>query len=61
MRSISFNTIIQVYAPISSYDDSEVNEFYSKLQSLVDQTLKQDILVVEGDWTKKIGEDTQED
>ena len=45
-----FNIIItQVYAPTSSYDDSEVNEFYRKLQSLVDQTPKQDILVVQGD------------
>ena len=33
-------TIIQVYAPTSSYDDSEVDEFYRELQSLVDQTPK---------------------
>ena len=32
-------------------------EFYSKRQSLVDQTLKQDILVVESDWNAKVGED----
>ena len=39
-------TFIHVYAPASSYDDSEVDEFYRELQSLVDQTPKQDILVV---------------
>ena len=33
-------TIIQVYALTSSYDDSEVDEFYRELQSLVDQTPK---------------------
>ena len=54
-------TIIQVYAPTSSYDDSEVDEFYRELHSLVDQTPKQDILVVQGDWNAKVGEDAQED
>ena len=50
LRASPFNsTIIQVYAPTSSYDDSGVNEFYRELQSLVDQTPKQDILVVQGD------------
>ena len=41
--------------------DSEVDEFYRELQSLVDQTPKQDILVVQGDWNAKVGEDAQED
>ena len=54
-------TIIQVYAPTSSYDGSDVDEFCRKLQSLVDQTPKQDILVVQGDWNAKVGEDAQED
>ena len=43
------------------YDDSEVDEFYRDLQFLVDQTSKQDILVVQGDWNAKVGEDAQED
>ena len=34
---------------ISSYDDSEVDDFYRELQSLVDQTPTQYILVVQGD------------
>ena len=60
LRASPFNiTIIQVYA--SSYDDSDVDEFYRELQSLVDQTPKQDILVVQGDWNAKVGEDAQED
>ena len=60
LRSSPFN-IIQVYAPASSYEDSEVDEFYRELQSLVDQTPKQDILVVQCDWNAKVGEDVNED
>ena len=47
--------IIQVYASTSSYDDNEVEEFYRELQSLVDQTPKQDILVIQGNWKAKVG------
>ena len=59
LRANPFNiTIIQVYAPSSSCHDSELDEFYNEVQSLVDQTPKQDILVVQGDWNVK--EDAQE-
>ena len=50
-----------LYAPTSKYDDTEVDEFYRELQSLVDQTPKQEILVVQGDWNAEVGEDAQED
>ena len=47
LRASPFNiTIIWVYASTSSYDRTVVLEFYGQLQSLVDQTPKQDILVV---------------
>ena len=60
LRASPFNiTIIQVYAPTSSYDDSEVDEFYRELQSIADQTPKQEILVVQGDWNAKVGADAQ--
>ena len=62
LRGSPYNiTIIQVYAPISRYDDSEVDEFHRVLQSLVDQITKQDILVVQGNWKAKVGEEAQED
>ena len=62
LRASALNiTIIQVYAPKSSYNNSEGDEFYNELQSLVDQTPKQDILVVQGDWSVKAREDAQED
>ena len=39
LRASLFNiTIIQVFAPTSSYDDSDVDEFYGELQSLVSNT-----------------------
>ena len=50
LRAAPFNiTIIQVYAPTSGHDDSEVDHFYQKLQETIDQTPKTDILVVQGD------------
>ena len=50
-----------MYASTSSYDDSEVDEFYRELKSPLGQKLKHDILVVLGDWNAKVGEDAQED
>ena len=62
LRASPFNiTIIQVHAPTSSYDDRDIDEFYREHQSLVDQTPKQNILVVQGDWNAKVEEDAQED
>ena len=55
LRTSPFNiTVIQVYAPTSNYDDSEVDEFYRELQSLVDKKPKQDILVKQGDLNRKL-------
>ena len=51
LRAAPFNiTIIQVYAPTSKHDDSEVDHFYQQLQETIDQTPKKDIQVVQGDW-----------
>jgi hypothetical protein len=58
LRATPFNiTIIQAYAPTSDYDDAQVEDFYDQLQEVVDKTPKKDILVVQGDWNAKIGED----
>ena len=49
LRAVPFNiTIVQAYAPTSDCDDNEIEEFYDQLQNVIDQTLK-DILVVRGD------------
>ena len=58
LRAVPFNiSIAQVYAPMSDYDDNEIEEFYDQLQNVIDQTPKMDILVVQGDWNAKVGKD----
>ena len=62
LKAAPFNiTIIQVYAPTSGHDDSEVDHFYQQLQETIDQTPKKNILVVQGDWKAKNGIDAQAD
>ena len=50
-------TIVQAYAQTSDYHDTEVEELYEQLQNVIYQTPKKDILVVQGDWTAKVGKD----
>ena len=58
LRAKPFNiTIIQAYAPTTDYSDEEVEDFYEQLQEVLDKTPKTDILVVQGDWNAKVGED----
>ena len=45
---------MMVYAPTSDHDDNEVDHFYQRLQEIIDQTPKKDILVVQGDWNAKV-------
>ena len=62
LRAAPFNiTIIQVYAPASGHDDSEVDHFYQQLLETIVKTPKKDILVVQGDWNAKVGKDAQAD
>ena len=61
MRSIHlqgkpFNiTVIQVYAPTSNAEETEVEGFYEDLQDLLELTPKKDVLFIIGDWNAKIG------
>ena len=60
LKATPFNmTVIQVYAPTSDYDDSEVEDFYGQLQEVIEETPKKDNLVVLGDWNAKVGKDAQ--
>ena len=43
-------TVIQVYAPTSSAEETEVELFYEDLQDLLELTPKKDVLFVIGDW-----------
>ena len=47
--------IIQVYAPTSTTEKAEVEEFYEDLQDLVELTPQKDIIFIIGDWNAKVG------
>ena len=51
-----FNIIvIQVYAPTSNPEETEVEHFYEDLQDLLERTPKKDVLFIIGDWNVKVG------
>ena len=59
LRAAPFNiTTEQVYAPMSDYDDNEIEKFSYQLQNVIDQTPRKGILAVQGDWNAKVGKDT---
>ena len=48
-------TVIQVYAPTSNAEETEVEQLYEDLQDLLELTPKKDVLVIIGDWNAKVG------
>ena len=48
-------TVIQVYAPTSNVEETEVEWFYEDLQDLLELTLQKDVLFIIGDWNVKAG------
>ena len=48
-------TVIQVYAPSSNTEETEVEWFYEDLQDLLELTPKKDVLFIIGDWNAKVG------
>ena len=48
-------TIIQVYAPTSNAEETEVEWFYEDLQDLLELTPPKDVLFIIGDWNAKVG------
>ena len=48
-------TVIQVYAPTSTTEKGEVEQFYEDLQDLLELTPKKDVLFIIGDWNAKVG------
>ena len=48
-------TIIQCYAPTNNAEPYEKEEFYNKLQAVVDNASNRDILIVMGDFNAKVG------
>ena len=51
-------TVIQVYAPTSIAEETEVERFYQDLQDLLELTPKKDVLFIIGDWNAKVGRNT---
>ena len=48
-------TVIQVYAPTSNAEETEIEQFYEDLQDLLELTPKNDVLFIIGDWNAKVG------
>ena len=48
-------TVIQVYAPTSNAEETEVERFYEDLQDLLELTPPKDVLFIIGDWNAKVG------
>ena len=48
-------TVIQVYAPASNAEETEVEWFYEDPQDLLELTPKKDVLFIIGDWNAKVG------
>ena len=48
-------TIIQVYAPTSSAEEAEVEQFYEELQDFLELASKKDVLLIIGDLNAKVG------
>ena len=49
--------IVQVYALTSAAKEEDIDHFYTDLQRTIDNTAKQDILIVMGDLNAKVGTD----
>ena len=48
-------TIIQVYVPTEASEDEEKDEFYSKLQDVINNTPSYDIKILMGDFNAQLG------
>ena len=47
--------VIQVHAPTTNAEVAEIEQFYEDLQDLLELTPKNDILLIIGNWTAKVG------
>ena len=47
-------TVIQVYAPTSSAEEAEAEQFYEYLKDLLALTPKKDVLFIIGEWNEKV-------
>ena len=52
-------TIVHVYAPIEDAEESVQDEFYERLQDVLNNKKEHDMLVITGDMNAKVGEDNR--
>ena len=48
-------TVIQVYAPATNAEQTEVEQIYDDLQDLLELIPKKDVLFIIGNWNAKAG------
>ena len=48
-------TVIPVYTPTTDGKETEVDQFYEKLEDCLELTPKRDVLSITGDWNAKVG------
>ena len=48
-------TVIQVYAPTSNTEETEVEQFCEDPQDLLELTPQKDVFFIIGDWNAKVG------
>lgn len=51
---------VQVYAPTSTADEEEIDEFYDQLAEVTNQLPKKEITLIQGDFNAKVGVDCTE-
>ena len=56
LQGKSFNiAVIQVYAPTSNAEETEIERFYEDLQDLLELPLQKDVLFITEEWNEKVG------
>ncbi|EPB74122.1 hypothetical protein ANCCEY_06793 [Ancylostoma ceylanicum] len=57
VRALIRHTVIQVYARTDDTDDDVKNDFYGRLQDIIDEVPRRDLKIVLGDFNAQLGGD----
>ena len=53
-------SIIQVYAPITDYEDDTIEELYEQLEDKIARMPNNDFMIIQGDWNVIVDSDSHE-